>query len=202
MNISDESRQVAQSSLCKKYFDVRMFGAVMSTGLNAGQVRGPVQLTFSRSIDPVYPWDLTITRVAITKESDRRNKRTEMGRKHVIPYGLYRTHGFFNPFLAKKTGVSSEDLADLWDALTHLFDFDHSAARGEMNVRGLFIFTHENAKGVAPSYQLFECITANLRDGISAPRSFGDYLFQAPLSTCETDVPLEGMQGIWVTRLV
>src|SRR5690606_16610055 len=126
MKIDEQTRQNAQYALCQKYFDVRLFGAVMSTGLNAGQVRGPIQLTFSRSIDPVFPWDLTITRVAITKSSDRRKKQTEMGRKPLIPYGLYRTHGFFNPFIAKKTGVTTDDLADFWEALTNLFHFDRS----------------------------------------------------------------------------
>ncbi|MFV9510190.1 type I-C CRISPR-associated protein Cas7/Csd2 [Tepidibacillus sp. LV47] len=202
MKIDDEMRQNAQHALCKNYFDIRMFGAVMSTGLNAGQVRGPVQLTFSRSIDPVFPWDLTITRVAITKESDRRKKQTEMGRKPLIPYGLYRAHGFFNPFLAEKTGVTSEDLADLWDALTNLFDYDRSAARGEMNVRGLFIFTHENGKGVAPAHQLFELVKVERRAGVQVPRSFEDYVIQGPVSKRETDVPLEGFPNVIVTRLV
>lgn len=202
MNIDAQTRQQAQDQLCQQYFDVRMFGAVMSTGLNAGQVRGPVQLTFARSIDPVFPWDLTITRVAITKETDRRNKQTEMGRKHVIPYGLYRAHGFFNPFLAEKTGVRSQDLADLWDALTHLFDFDRSAARGEMNVRGLYVFTHENAKGVAPAHQLFEQIQVRRRADVAVPRSFDDYEVHAPLSETKTDVPLDGFPGVWISRLV
>ncbi|CCQ93018.1 CRISPR-associated protein, Csd2 family [[Clostridium] ultunense Esp] len=202
MKIDEETRQNAQNALCKKYFDIRMFGAVMSTGLNAGQVRGPVQLTFSRSIDPVFPWDLTVTRIAITKESDRRRKKTEMGRKPLIPYGLYRTHGFFNPFLAEKTGVTSEDLEDLWDALTNLFDFDRSAARGEMNVRGLFIFTHENGKGAAPAHQLFELVKAERRMDVQVPRSFEDYVIQGPVFKREIDVPLEGFPGITVTRLV
>lgn len=202
MKIDTQTRQQAQHQLCQQYFDIRMFGAVLSTGLNAGQVRGPVQLTFARSIDPVFPWDLTITRVAITKETDRRNKQTEMGRKHVIPYGLYRAHGFYNPFLAEKTGVQSQDLADLWDALTHLFDFDRSAARGEMNVRGLFIFTHDNAKGVAPAHQLFEQIQVQRRSDVAVPRSFYDYDIQAPLSETKTDVPLERFPGVWVSRLV
>lgn len=202
MKINKQTRQNAQNVMCQKYFDIRMFGAVLSTGVNAGQVRGPVQLTFSRSIDPVFPWDLTITRVAITKESDRRKKQTEMGRKPLIPYGLYRAHGFFNPFLAEKTGVTSDDLADLWDALINLFDFDRSAARGEMNVRGLFIFTHENGKGVAPAHQLFELVKAERREGVQVPRSFEDYVIKGPLSNKETDVPLEGFPGITVTRLV
>ncbi|GGK34690.1 hypothetical protein GCM10010965_29560 [Caldalkalibacillus thermarum] len=202
MKIDEETRQNAQNALCQKYFDIRMFGAVMSTGLNAGQVRGPMQLTFSRSIDPVFPWDLTITRIAITKESDRRKKQTEMGRKPLIPYGLYRTHGFFNPILAEKTGVTSDDLADFWDALTNLFDFDRSAARGEMNVRGLFIFTHENGKGVAPAHQLFELVKVKRREGVQVPRSFEDYVIQGPVSKRETDVPLEGFPGVIVTRLV
>ncbi|UPT60087.1 type I-C CRISPR-associated protein Cas7/Csd2 [Geobacillus thermoleovorans] len=201
MKIDEQTRQKAQYALCQKYYDIRMFGAVMSTGLNAGQVRGPMQLTFSRSIDPVFPWDLTITRSAITKESDRRRKQTEMGRKPLIPYGLYRLHGFYNPFLGEKTGVTAEDLADFWDALVHLFAFDHSAARGEMNVRALYIFSHENAKGSAPAHKLFELVKVERRQQ-EAPRSFNDYVLLGPTDEGQKDVSLEGFPGVTVTRLV
>lgn len=201
MKIDEQTRQKAQYALCQKYYDIRMFGAVMSTGLNAGQVRGPMQLTFSRSIDPVFPWDLTITRTAITKESDRRRKQTEMGRKPLIPYGLYRLHGFYNPFFGEKTGVTAEDLADFWDALVHLFAFDHSAARGEMNVRALYIFSHENAKGSAPAHKLFELVKVERRQE-EAPRSFNDYVLLGPVDEGQKDVSLGLFPGVTVTRLV
>ena len=125
--ITEEDRERAQAKLLERFFDIRMFGAVLSTGLNAGQVRGPVQLTFARSLDPIAPLEVSITRVAITREEDRARKETEMGRKPLVPYGLYRAHGFFNPFLAAKTGVQPEDLEALWDALQHLFELDRSA---------------------------------------------------------------------------
>ncbi|KJE25979.1 CRISPR-associated, family protein [Geobacillus kaustophilus] len=201
VKIDEQIRQKAQYALCQKYYDIRMFGAVMSTGLNAGQVRGPMQLTFSRSIDPVFPWDLTITRTAITKESDRRRKQTEMGRKPLIPYGLYRLHGFYNPFFGEKTGITAEDLADFWDALVHLFAFDHSAARGEMNVRALYIFSHENAKGSAPAHKLFELVKVERREE-EAPRSFNDYVLLGPADEGQKDVSLERFPSVTVTRLV
>ena len=162
--------------LCQRYYDIRLFGGVLSTGkLNAGQVRGPVQLTFARSLDPVLPLDLSITRVAITTQEDLEKKSSEMGRKPLVPYGLYRAHGFFNPFLAAQTGVSQDDLKLFWDALVHLFDFDRSAARGEMNVRGLVVFTHENKKGNAPAHKLFELVDIRKNDGVESPRKFSDY---------------------------
>ncbi|OSX53499.1 type I-C CRISPR-associated protein Cas7/Csd2 [Anoxybacillus ayderensis] len=201
MKIDEQTRQKAQYALCQKYYDIRMFGAVMSTGLNAGQVRGPMQLTFSRSVDPVFPWDLTITRTAITKESDRRRKQTEMGRKPLIPYGLYRLHGFYNPFFGERTGVTEEDLADFWDALVHLFSFDHSAARGEMNVRGLYIFSHETAKGSAPAHKLFELVQVERRQEES-PRSFNDYLLLGPVDEGEKDISIDHFPGVTITRLV
>ncbi|WP_457637565.1 type I-C CRISPR-associated protein Cas7/Csd2 [Oceanithermus sp.] len=166
----------ACKELCRRYYDIRLFGGVLSTGkLNAGQVRGPVQLTFARSLDPVLPLDLSITRVAITTQEDLEKKSSEMGRKPLVPYGLYRAHGFFNPYLAEQTGVSPDDLELFWDALVHLFDFDRSAARGEMNVRGLVVFTHENKKGNAPAHKLFELVKVRKNDGIESPRSYGDY---------------------------
>jgi CRISPR-associated protein Csd2 len=167
-----------QSQLCKEYFDIRMFGAVLATGeegarLNGGQVRGPVQFTFARSLDPVLPLDLTITRQARTTEERMETGTTEMGRKPLVPYGLYRAHGYFNPFLAQSTGVSTDDLVALWKALQSLFDYDRSAARGEMAVRGLWVFTHDNEKGNAPTHKLFELIKTPPVGG--SPRSFEDY---------------------------
>jgi len=165
-----------QKEMARRYYDIRMFGAVLSTGdYNAGQVRGPVQLTFARSLDPVLPLDLSITRVAITTQEDLEKKSSEMGRKPLVPYGLYRAHGFFNPYLAEQTGVSADDLELFWDALIHLFDFDHSAARGEMNVRGLVVFTHENKKGNAPTHKLFELVEIRKNESVESPRNFSDY---------------------------
>ncbi|MCL5022239.1 MAG: type I-C CRISPR-associated protein Cas7/Csd2 [Nitrospirae bacterium] len=196
-----------QSQLCKEYFDIRMFGAVLATGeegarLNAGQVRGPAQFTFARSIDAVLPLDLAITRQARTTEERMETGTTEMGRKPLIPYGLYRAHGYFNPFLAKEdkgTGVSQEDLEALWEALSNLFDFDRSAARGEMAVRGLWVFTHANEKGNAPAQKLFELIKTPSIGG--SPRSFEDYQerikFPEPGS-----LEAHGFPGVTLTRLV
>lgn len=171
--LTPEIRDNARGKLCQRYFDIRMFGAVLSTGLNAGQVRGPMQLTFARSIDPIFPMDMTITRQARTTAERMATGSTEMGRKPIVPYGLYRAHGFFNPLLAKQTGVTKEDLDSFWEALCHLFDFDRSAARGEMSVRGIYVFSHDNEKGNAPAHKLFERV--KVKNGIKSPRSFEDY---------------------------
>ncbi len=197
--ITDEDREKAQTKLLERFFDVRMFGAVLSTGLNAGQVRGPVQLTFARSLDPVAPLEVSITRVAITREEDRARKETEMGRKPLVPYGLYRAHGFFNPFLAEKTGVRPEDLEALWDALKNLFELDRSAARGEMAVRGLAVFSHEDPKGNAPAHRLFGLIQVERREGVEVPRSFTDYRVRAPK---EGSLEAYGLPGVHITWLV
>jgi CRISPR-associated protein Csd2 len=173
----DKSRanaEKAQVWMCNNFFDVRMFGAVMSTGLNAGQVRGPVQITFARSIDPVLPQDLAITRMAVTTEADREKLQT-MGRKTLIPYGLYQAYGFYSPYLAQNTGVSEFDLRLFWQALVNMWDFDRSASRGLMAPRGLHVFTHESKLGNAPAHQLFERITVQLKNPNSTPRSFKDY---------------------------
>lgn len=175
--------------MCKRYFDVRTFGAVMTTGKNAGQVRGPLQMTFARSVDPIVPLDETITRVAITKEEDAKvvvsdeggderttGKTTEMGRKAIVPYGLYIGYGFFTPAFAQQTGVSREDLELFWQALTMMWDLDHSAGRGLMSCRGLYVFSHENSLGNAPAHQLFEKLDPpRLKAGVSVPRRFDDY---------------------------
>lgn len=166
--------------MCRNYYDIRTFGAVMTTfvsnNLNCGQVRGPVQLTFSRSVDPIIPQEVTITRVAITKESDAETKGTEMGRKHIVPYGLYRCEGFVSANLARKTtGFSEGDLKLLWEAITNMFEHDHSAARGKMAVRALIVFKHDSELGDAPSYKLFDAVTIAKKDGVDVPRSFADY---------------------------
>jgi CRISPR-associated protein Csd2 len=176
----------ARAWMCDNFYDIRMFGAVMSVGVNCGQVRGPIQVTFARSIDQVVPLDLSITRVAVTREEDAqvvvaedggetKGKQTEMGRKALIPYGLYRAHGFFNPHFAKQTGATSDDLALFWQALQHMWDLDRSAARGMLSCRGLYVFSHETSLGDAPAHKLFDQIQIERRGDVTAPRSFHDY---------------------------
>ena len=169
-----------QNYMCESYFDIRTFGAVMTTfvkgALNCGQVRGPVQLTFARSIDPVVPQEVTITRVAITTEADAEKKGTEMGRKHIIPYALYRAEGFVSANLARKTtGFSDEDLQLLWQAILNMFENDHSAARGKMAVRELIVFKHDSELGNAPAYKLFDAVQVQRNADVIAPRSYQDY---------------------------
>ena len=166
--------------MCDNFFDIRAFGAVMTTfvkaSLNCGQVRGPVQLGFARSIDPIVTQEVTITRVAITKEDDANSKSTEMGRKYVVPYALYRVDGYISANLARKvTGFSEDDLQLLWKAIINMFEYDHSAARGNMAVRNLIVFKHDSELGNAPAYKLFDTIKVNKKDGIIAPRSYSDY---------------------------
>lgn len=168
----------AKSFLCKNYFDIRAFGAVMSTGPNAGQVRGPVQLTFARSIDPIVSLEHCITRVAVTTEAEAEKQSGDnrtMGRKSTVPYGLYRAHGFISAPLATQTGFSQEDLTLLWEALTNMFDHDHSAARGMMSTRGLYIFEHDSKMGNVPAHELFARVTVEKRDADMPARSFDDY---------------------------
>ena len=166
--------------MCKNYFDIRTFGAVMTTfvkgALNCGQVRGPVQLSFARSIDPVVPQEVTITRVAITTEADAEKKGTEMGRKHIIPYALYRAEGYVSANLARKTtGFSDEDLQLLWQAILNMFENDHSAARGKMAVRELIVFKHDSELGNAPAYKLFDAVQVQRNADVIAPRNYRDY---------------------------
>lgn len=166
--------------MCENYFDIRTFGAVMTTfvkgALNCGQVRGPVQLSFARSIDPVVPQEVTITRVAITTEADAEKKSSEMGRKHIIPYALYRAEGYVSANLARKTtGFSEEDLQLLWDAILNMFENDHSAARGKMAVRELIVFKHATELGNAPAYKLFDSVTVERKDWSKPARSYSDY---------------------------
>lgn len=166
--------------MCRNFYDIRTFGAVMTTfvkaALNCGQVRGPVQLGFARSVEPVIPQEITITRVAITTETDAERKDTEMGRKHIVPYGLYRCEGYVSANLARKsTGFSEDDLSLLWEAILNMFELDRSAARGNMAVRRLIVFKHESEFGNAPAYKLFEAVAVRRRDGVQVPRSYADY---------------------------
>ncbi|MCG7540968.1 type I-C CRISPR-associated protein Cas7/Csd2 [Pseudoalteromonas sp. OF7H-1] len=162
--------------MCANFFDVRAFGAVMTTEVNSGQVRGPLQLAFAKSIDPIIPLEISITRMAVTNEKDLEKERT-MGRKHIVPYGLYRVHGFVSAKLAEKTGFSEGDLEKVWKALEMMFEHDHSAARGEMVGRSLIVFKHENALGNAPAHKLFERVTVERVNGEeSTPAAaFSDY---------------------------
>jgi CRISPR-associated protein Csd2 len=183
----------ARKWMCEQFFDIRAFGAVMSTGVNCGQVRGPIQLTFARSVDPVVPLDLSITRMAVTREEDAQKER-EMGRKTLLPYGLYKGQGFFTPHFAKDTGVSSEDLSVFWQALQQMWDLDRSASRGLMACRGLYIFTHKDSIGNAPAHALFERIQVRRKDSVEAPRKFDDY----SVTVDEKDLP----KDVTLTKLV
>jgi CRISPR-associated protein Csd2 len=166
-----------QKEMCRRYYDIRMFGAVLSTGdFNAGQVRGPMQVTFARSQDPIVPMDLSITRQAATKESDIDDKGGKtMGRKPVIPYGLYMAKGHYNPFLGAQTGADEDDLKTFWLALEKMFEFDRSAARGEMAARGLWVFTHDTELGNHPTHKLFDLVQIKKRASVEAPRAYTDY---------------------------
>ena len=188
-----DATAAARDWMCAKYFDIRCFGAVMSTGgkeKNAGQVRGPIQLTFSRSINPIFAQDHSITRMAVATEKEAKNQHGDnrtMGRKATVPYGLYRCHGFVSAHLAGQTGFSEDDLELFWQALEHMFDHDRSAARGEMTARGLYIFQHSSQLGNAPAHSLFERISAQLQDPSKPPRNFSDY----QLSINQDDLPAE-----------
>lgn len=184
--------------MCRNFFDIRTFGAVMTTfvkgALNCGQVRGPVQLGFARSVDPIVPQEVTITRVAITTEADAEKKGTEMGRKYIVPYGLYRAEGFVSANLARKTtGFSEEDLQLLWQAILNMFELDHSAARGKMAVRELIVFRHDSELGNAPAYKLFDLVKAERKPGVVAPRAYTDY----QVSVDEAHLP----EGVTCTRM-
>lgn len=169
--------------MCRNFFDIRTFGAVMTTfvkaSLNCGQVRGPVQLGFARSIDPIISQEVTITRVAITTEKDAEEKSTEMGRKNIVPYGLYRAEGYISANLARKvTGFSEEDLELLWEAIINMFENDHSAARGKMAVRELIVFKHSKELGDCPAYKLFDAVEVSRREQVEYPRKYQDYQVQ------------------------
>lgn len=178
-NDPDADKKI-QEFMCKNFFDIRTFGAVMTTfvkaHLNCGQVRGPVQIAFARSIDPIVSQEVAITRVAITTEGDADVKSTEMGRKSVVPYALYRAEGYISANLAKKvTGFSEEDLALLWEAIINMFEHDHSAARGKMAVRELIVFKHSKELGDCPAYRLFDAVEVKRKEDVIYPRKYKDY---------------------------
>lgn len=185
--------------MCNNFFDIRTFGAVMTTfvkaALNCGQVRGPVQLGFARSIDPIVTQEVTITRVAITTKKDAENKSTEMGRKYIVPYALYRVDGYISANLARKvTGFSEDDLALLWQAIINMFEYDHSAARGNMAVRELIVFKHATELGNAPAYKLFDTVSVKRKEGVIAARSYNDY----DVEVAENKLP----EGVSCTRMI
>ncbi len=170
-----EDAQKVTGWMCTNFYDIRTFGAVMTTEVNCGQVRGPVQLAFAKSVEPIIPQEVSITRMAVTNEKDLEKERT-MGRKHIVPYGLYVAHGFVSAPLAEKTGFSDDDLNLLWDALMNMFEHDRSAARGLMSSRKLIVFKHDNKLGNAPAHKLFELVQVRRAQNSSGPaRSFADY---------------------------
>ncbi len=168
--------QLARQFMCDNYFDVRTFGAVMSTGDNpCGVVRGPIQMNFAHSIDPVLPQEVTITRQALTTDKDFENQDNTMGKKTFVPYGLYRAEGYISGLLADKTGFSEDDLELFWNALTNMFEIDHSAARGKMAMRKLLVFQHDSPLGNAPSHQLFDMVSITRNPEVEVARNFKDY---------------------------
>lgn len=185
--------------MCRNFYDIRTFGAVMTTftkaALNCGQVRGPVQMSFARSIDPIVPNEITITRVAITTEADAERKGTEMGRKHIVPYALYRAEGYISANLAQRvTGFSEGDLSLLWEAIINMFENDRSAARGKMAVRELIVFRHESEMGNAPAHRLFETVSVRRKDEGKPARCYTDY----EVSVQEERLP----KGVTCTRMI
>lgn len=191
-----EKDELIKDYMCSNFYDIRTFGAVMTTfvkaKLNCGQVRGPVQLGFARSIDPIVSQEIGITRVAITTEEDAKKKETEMGRKHIVPYGLYKVEGYISANLARKsTKFSESDLEDLWEAIINMFEHDHSAARGKMAVRELIVFKHECELGNAPSHKLFDLIDIKRKDHLKPARNYQDYTVEID----ESKVP-EGVELI------
>jgi CRISPR-associated protein Csd2 len=170
---ADQAKEIVKY-MCQRFYDIRAFGAVMTTEINCGQVRGPVQFSFAKSLDPIVPQEVTITRMAVTNEKDAEKERT-MGRKHIVPYGLYRAEGYISASLAEKTGYTQEDLNLFWKALMNMFEHDHSAARGKMASRKLVIFGHETTLGNAPAHRLFDLVTAKRKDEQKPPRAFSDY---------------------------
>lgn len=176
----DKKTEAARQWMCQKYYDIRTFGAVLSTGeMNAGQVRGPIQLTFARSITPIVTAEHSITRMAVTRKEDAEKQNGDnrtMGRKYTVPYGLYKANGFISAHLATQTGFNEDDLNLFWESLKNMFDHDHSAARGMMNARKLIVFKHSSALGNASAHTLFNLIDVKLKNEEVPPRSFNDYI--------------------------
>jgi CRISPR-associated protein Csd2 len=179
----DEAKAKELTSwMCATFYDIRAFGAVMTTEVNCGQVRGPIQIAFAQSVDPIVPLEVSITRSSVTNERDLEKERT-MGRKHIIPYGLYRAHGFISANLAERTGFSDDDLELFWGALKSMFEHDRSAARGEMAARRLIVFKHKDKLGNAPAHKLFEAVVVAPMNGAGTPRGFADYRDRISINT-------------------
>ena len=194
----------ARQWMCQNFFDVRTFGAVMSTGTNCGQVRGPVQLTFGRSISPIVVQEHSITRMAVTTEKEAEAQEGEnrtMGRKFTVPYGLYQVHGFISAHLANQTGFSEEDLALLWEALVNMFEHDRSAARGEMSTRGLYVFKHDSELGNAPAHALFDRLQVAPKEPGAVARSFDAYSVAFDGQSLAVGQSLQPAPGVTLTRL-
>ncbi len=169
----DQAKKITQY-MCKRFYDIRTFGAVMTMEVNCGQVRGPIQFCFAKSLDPIVPQEITITRMAVTNKKDADKERT-MGRKHIVPYAVYRAEGYVSAALAQKTGFSEDDLEVFWQALINMFENDHSAARGKMSSRKLVIFKHDTPLGNAPAHKLFDLVTVERHAEDKPPRAFTDY---------------------------
>lgn len=187
----------ARTWMCRNFYDVRTFGAVMSTGINCGQVRGPVQITFARSVSPIVAAEHSITRMAVATRAEAEKQQGDnrtMGRKHTIPYGLYVAHGFISAHLANQTGFDEDDLELLWASLTSMFEHDRSAARGEMATRGLYVFKHDSKLGNAPAHRLFDRVSVSTSDGVTVPRDFIDYT----VTVNDGELP----QGVELIKLV
>jgi CRISPR-associated protein Csd2 len=201
---SGDEVEKARRWMCQNFYDVRTFGAVMSTGVNAGQVRGPVQLTFARSVEPVVALEHSITRVAVTTEekaAEQKGDNREMGRKHTVPYGLYRAHGFVSAFLARQTGFDDADLQLLWQALEQMFEHDRSAARGQMSTRGLYVFEHECELGNAHAHALFDRLVVARSAHTAGPaRDFGAYSVTFDGRSLAIGERLEAAPGVTLTR--
>ena len=189
-----EDQRMVTKFMCDNFFDIRAFGAVMTTEINCGQVRGPIQLCFAQSIDPILPQEMSITRMAVTNEKDVDKERT-MGRKQFVPYGLYRVNGFISASLAEKTGFSEDDLSLFFEALMNMFENDRSAARGLMTSRGLYVFKHESKLGNAPAHVLFDTVTARRKTGAPA-RSFADYEITVDISSVPEGVEMSKFDWI------
>ena len=195
---------LARQWMCQNFFDVRTFGAVMSIGINCGQVRGPVQLTFARSVEPIVALEHSITRMAVATEAEAEKQQGDnrtMGRKHTVPYGVYVAHGFVSSFLAKQTGFGADDLQLLWQALGQMFEHDRSAARGEMSTRGLYVFQHDSELGNAPAHALFERLQVQPQEAGAVARSFDAYAVTFDGQSLAVGQSLQPAAGVTLTRL-
>lgn len=199
---ADEVGQ-ARKWMCQNFFDVRTFGAVMSTGVNCGQVRGPVQLTFARSVEPIVALEHSITRMAVATEAEAEKQQGDnrtMGRKHTVPYGVYVAHGFVSSFLAKQTGFGEDDLELVFQALAQMFEHDRSAARGEMSTRGLYVFKHDSELGNAPAHALFDRLQVKPKEEGAVARSFDAYSVAFDGQSLAVGQSVQPAPGVTLTR--